>query len=655
MSYQIKRAMWYNILMVKRGLILGGVLAIISLASFSYVYADTTGSTKFSVDVENTVLELTIPATPAVIDLNPTMTGASFGSTNINVKVATNNITGYQLTMTPTNSQTNTSLIRTELVGTEQTYREIETLDLTDPVSTGYPEADFTANKWGYKITGDNYYGIDPNNTTVSHPAWITNEPTNGTNHNLTLAAKVDASTVSGAYETTLNFHAVTNAVVAKDTVTFNGNGADSESMDDTFVLVSGESTTLPTNTFTKPGYAFLGWNTAQNGSGMSYADEGAYTAVSTDYSHDITLYAMWMDTSSGIYNKLHPGGSGLSGGITISRAYEIAYTNAGKGMWERDEGDRDNDGDTSEYYQVTDGVYHTYDVRWDMQGMTPEICNSVEVMEDDYRALDVRDWKLYHITKLRDGRCWMTQNLDLDLSTSITLTNTTTDLNSKPSWTPGANMKHFTGDGNPGGSANNTTPYSADPGDVWLLPTNVPGENDRIFFDLEECKTASGIQEYTICEHFYSGNYYNYSASVASNDTSTYSGNAPDSICPKGWRLPIERGVKSLVPITDANAGEYEKLLKKSGVTENYNSDTYTSNGFALLGSTPLYFARYGRIYGGLMGWRQSEAGYRTATLSAYDDSDAIILSFDRKANSVSHSGGLIRHSSLPVRCIAR
>ena len=195
--------------------IFGAVIFLLAMScnAFADDIAPVTASSKFSVDVNNAVLELTIPSTPAVIDLNPTMTGASFGSTSIDIKVATNNITGYTLTMTPTNNTEATSLIRTELVGDEQNYREIETLELTDPISTGYTEQTFTANKWGYKITGDNYYGIDPENTTVSHPAWTTDASTNGTNHNLTLAAKVDADTVSGAYETTLNFHAITNAV----------------------------------------------------------------------------------------------------------------------------------------------------------------------------------------------------------------------------------------------------------------------------------------------------------------------------------------------------------------------------------------------------------------------------------------------------------
>ena len=200
--------------MVKRSLAFGGILAILSgVGIYNNIYAATEGTTKFSVDVNNAVLELTIPSTPAVIDLNPTMTNTSFGSTSINVHVATNNQTGYTLTMTPTNSQEDTSLIRTELIGDEEEYREIETLEQTDPISTGYTEQTFTANAWGYKITGYNYYGIDPNNTTVSHPAWTTSAPTNGIDHNLTLAAKVDADTVSGAYETTLNFYAVTNAV----------------------------------------------------------------------------------------------------------------------------------------------------------------------------------------------------------------------------------------------------------------------------------------------------------------------------------------------------------------------------------------------------------------------------------------------------------
>ncbi len=553
--------------MLKRKSIWAGALASIATILFiPSVYAATTGTTKFSVDVENTALELTVPATPAVIDLNPTMTGASFGSTNVTVKVATNNITGYQLTMTPTNSQTNTSLIRTELVGSESTYREIETLDLTDPVSTGYPEEDFTANKWGYKITGDNYYGIDPNNTTVSHPTWITNEPTNGTNHNLTLAAKVDTETVSGAYETTLNFRAVTNAVVAKDTITFNGNGADSGDMSgDGFVVTSGNSTTLPTNAYTKSGYAFLGWNTAQNGSGMSYANEGTYTAISTDYSHNITLYAMWMDTSSGIYNVLHPGGSGLSGGITISRAYEIAYTNAGKGMWERDEGDRDNDGDTSEYYQVTDGVYHNYDVRWDMQGMTPEICDSVTVLDDSYAAIDIRDFSQYNIAKLQDGRCWMQDNLALD---AVETKNNLSPLNTNAIQAAIDNFIANSGTAPQDGWATTAISYETN-SSVYNQPRINISSKDVIPSD-----SLSTDGRWKV------GIYYNYCAasigtycynSVSGIDTDTASAiDVKNDICPANWRIPTGGYYNAS---TAPDGGEFNALY--SAYPGIYNGDS--------------------------------------------------------------------------------
>ena len=632
--------------MLKRGLAFGGILAILSgVGTYNNIYAAETGSTKFSVDVNQAVLELTVPTNPTVIDLNPTMTNASFGTADLTVRVATNNMTGYQLTMTPTNLQTDTSLIRTELIGDEEDYREIETLEQTDPISTGYTEQTFTANAWGYKITGDNYYGIDPENTTVSHPAWVTSAPTNGTNHNLTLAAKVDADTVSGAYETTLNFRAVTNAVVAKDTVTFNGNGADGGSMDEQIVLTYGQSASLPANTFTKTGYAFLGWNTAQDGSGMSYADEGTYTAISSDYSHNITLYATWMDTSSSIYNKLHPGGSGLSGGITISRAYEIAYTNAGKGMWERDEGDRDNDGDTSEYYQVTDGVYHTYDVRWDMQGMTPEICGSVTVIDDAYRALDIRDNKLYFITKLQDGKCWMTENLDFNFTQGVAISNTDTDLNSKTSWTPTRStitaVNYSTG-GITGFSGTNTAPISVDGGD-WYSDLEWTDQCSKIY----TCSHFNDTVPTSLDDekhHGHVGTFYNWAAAIAENNANTDYLNtnfnmAPDSVCPKGWKLPSMVG--EFTPKIDSTQ-EFAYMNSFYDLKNNTDRGTF---------GAPVYLIRFGKAY---YEFNFAENGYYWSNTAFYS-----VSSYYAHIDSVGGpTGNTVRSdkgNAQPVRCIAR
>ena len=47
------------------------------------------------------------------------------------------------------------------------------------------------------------------------------------------------------------------------------------------------------------------------------------------------------------------------------------------------------------------------------MQEMTSTIC--ADAAENDTAQLtDTRDGKKYWVTKLADGNCWMTQNLDL-------------------------------------------------------------------------------------------------------------------------------------------------------------------------------------------------------------------------------------------------
>lgn len=60
--------------------------------------------TFFSVDVDDTILELTIPSSPAVINLTPTTSTSAFGTATINFSAATNNQTGYTITMTPQSS-----------------------------------------------------------------------------------------------------------------------------------------------------------------------------------------------------------------------------------------------------------------------------------------------------------------------------------------------------------------------------------------------------------------------------------------------------------------------------------------------------------------------------------------------------------------------
>ncbi len=77
-------------------------------------------------------------------------------------------------------------------------------------------------------------------------------------------------------------------------TVTFNGNGSTSGSMDQqTIEYVSG-SYTLTANTFIRDSYTFNGWNTAADGSGDSFSDgANVKERVSTPAS-SLVLYAQW-------------------------------------------------------------------------------------------------------------------------------------------------------------------------------------------------------------------------------------------------------------------------------------------------------------------------------------------------------------------------
>ena len=639
--------------MIKRCAVLFGAFTILfGTVPFYNASAATEDSTKFSVDVNQAVLELTVPTNPTVIDLNPTMTNASFGTANLTVKVATNNMTGYQLTMTPTNNTEATSLIRTELIGDEQNYREIETLELTDPVSTGYTEQTFTANKWGYKITGDNYYGIDPENTTVSHPAWVTNAPTNGTNHNLTLAAKVDADTVSGAYETTLNFRAVTNSTIAKDIITFDANGGTGTM--DGIEVTAGSTVTLPENQFTAPtGYRFTGWyaiwSNGNKNTGV-YANKAPYTAADIGYNRNITLYAQWTNLPVCTENcDPEPDETTGAIGTTFQRAYEIAYTYMHKGMYEEQ---HEGQGDYAlvNSWPPQNEPYKNYDVRFAMQDMTPEICASVTVLHDDYEALDIRDNKLYHITKMKDGRCWMTQNLDFFIDSTKTYTqadtdlgyNSTTGVYESASWTPirsSVDLAHGATTPFPDYNNSFTSPYSADIGDWYQVDTYFTYSGCNILGSPTPCD-ENYIKQTPFASngtHGHLGNYYNWTAAIAMNDSSEWENRAesdgldvPTSICPRNWRLSRSQDIQYMF-------GKYNT----------------TANNIM---SAPLYFVRSGVIdtYVWQFYLTGNQGGYWYGT-TATGTTIAPSLFFNANGVNTFFTSALMKAAGLNVRCLAR
>ena len=79
-------------------------------------------------------------------------------------------------------------------------------------------------------------------------------------------------------------------------TVKFNSNGGTGTMSD--MNITRAVSQTLTANAYTKSGYDFIGWNTAADGSGNSYADEEEIAYASITDGDVITLYAQWFNDS---------------------------------------------------------------------------------------------------------------------------------------------------------------------------------------------------------------------------------------------------------------------------------------------------------------------------------------------------------------------
>ena len=137
-------------------------------------------------------LRLTIPADEINITVDPS--SKPFDSKALNIVVATNNLTGYNLTM---------SSDSVNLIKTNDDTKTIPTLTASE---SGYTQDTFETNKWGYKIGSGNYIPF-VSGTTVGGTDTTTNSDTT----TLTFAAKVDFLQSAGEYKTTLNFMAVAN------------------------------------------------------------------------------------------------------------------------------------------------------------------------------------------------------------------------------------------------------------------------------------------------------------------------------------------------------------------------------------------------------------------------------------------------------------
>lgn len=81
-------------------------------------------------------------------------------------------------------------------------------------------------------------------------------------------------------------------------TIIYDGNGATAGTMDAQTCMIDGFISSLSKNAYTMENYTFTGWNTMPDGSGAFYRDEADFYPLTETDQEEITLYAMWKDSS---------------------------------------------------------------------------------------------------------------------------------------------------------------------------------------------------------------------------------------------------------------------------------------------------------------------------------------------------------------------
>ena len=119
--------------------------------------------------------------------------------------------------------------------------------------------------------------------------------------------------------------------------IKFDGNGATSGNMaNEEFVYDTAKK--LTTNTYSKLGYEFIGWNTERDGNGTNYSNNESILNITTKENEEVVLYAQWKvveysityNLNGGTNNKLNPNKYTIEDAITLLSPTKEGYTFAG-------------------------------------------------------------------------------------------------------------------------------------------------------------------------------------------------------------------------------------------------------------------------------------------------------------------------------------
>ena len=109
--------------------------------------------------------------------------------------------------------------------------------------------------------------------------------------------------------------------------VHFDGNGATGGTMEDMTDLNYSGTYSLTGNAFSRTDYKFTGWNTAADGSGISYADKASFSKLCDKDGGTVTFYAQWKPKTAPYTVKHWKQRLNGTAGVHNETNYELAET----------------------------------------------------------------------------------------------------------------------------------------------------------------------------------------------------------------------------------------------------------------------------------------------------------------------------------------
>ncbi len=501
-----------------------------------------------SVDQSFTINDtLTIILSDSKVSIDNLLPGQSADSSILDVTVLSNNPYGYKLSGTVGDSNYTADALYNNGDNTK-TFTSIGYGNNKTSLS------DFDNDTWGYSYSLDGgttwqgsagntgYTGLPLYNSSNTMTFLDTDDisASTGDTMKFKIGAKASSTKESGEYNNTINFVA-TGYSFPLYTVTYNANGG---TVTPTSEQVRGTSVTLPTPT--NGSKIFGGWcDGTVAGSvcnGTTYQAGDTYTPTG-----NVTLTAIWPD---------------LFGIATMQEMTSQVCSNT-------------TTPNASATQIDADGSHHGD------KNYVPRTT-----------LTDSRDGTDYLVSKLADGNCWMSQNLELKLTANQAVEAYDFNTNQTFSFTP-----------------NNTTQTSTDT--TWAQSG---GESrsytyaDNTYYGGTNISQTAPVK--TSGEPYEkAGVLYNWYAATAGTGGTGSTSEVYGSICPKGWRLPAN---------ATGASNSFSHLAGVYGLPT-----TNTGSGYSRQLQFPLQFNRPGNYRWsdgkppnqGAGGFYWSSVGYGTAT----------------------------------------